>query len=179
MSAHTARPRPDAWIYPVCNARSLLSTSLRRPAREQAGDENSSGQYSHGERIPAVVRSMYRNQSAGVAGKFLFYRRAQRAIRPLAGRWVLQRVIGATGADVPQLPVADFIAHSLHRPAASRARLPDRIGHWHLVFPRYGSLRPPPPRSQDGCGELHGLADASLTPRPRVTQLEAVIASGA
>jgi hypothetical protein len=161
MSAYTARPRLDAWIRPVCNARSLLSTSLRRPAREQAGDENSSGQYSHGEQIPAVVRSMYRNQSTGVAGKFLFYRRAQRAIRPLAGRWVLQRVIGATGADVPQLPVADFIAHSLHRPAASRARLPDRIGHWHLVFPRYGSLRPPPPRSQDGCGELHGLADAS------------------
>jgi len=173
MSAHTARPRPDAWTRPVCNARSLLSTSLRRPAREQAGDENSSGQFLHGEQIPAVVRSMYRNQSAGVAGKFLFYRRAQRAIRPLAGRRVLQRVIGATGADVPQLPVADFVAHSLHRPAASRARLPDRIGHW-----LWQSTSAATAISR----RLRRVAWASrrfLTPRPRVTQLEAVIASGA
>lgn len=125
-----------------------------------------------------MVRSMYRNQSAGVAGKFSFSGGAQRAIRPLAGRGVLQRVIGATGADVPQLPVGDFVAHSLYRPAASRARLPDRIGHWHVVFPRYGSLTSAATAISRRLRRVAWACRRFLTPRPRVTQLEAVTASG-
>lgn len=89
----------------------------------------------------------------------------QRALRPFAGRRVVQRVVVAIGADVPLSPLLSFVAHSLHRPAARRARLPDRIEHCHLISPALASLRPSPLRSQVGRGKLHDHRRC-LTPRP-------------
>lgn len=58
--------------------------------------------------------------------------RAQRAIRPFAGCRVVQRVFIAIGADVPQPRFGGFVGHSLHRPAARRASLPDGIERCHF-----------------------------------------------
>src|SRR4051794_21855052 len=50
---------------------------------------------------------------------------ASAARPPNCGLQVAQRVVVTTGADVPQFPMSDFVGHSLHRPAARRAGLPD------------------------------------------------------
>jgi hypothetical protein len=93
---------------------------------------------------PGCGASTHHNQNAEVAGKSLFRRPAQRAVRPSAGRRVLQRLVAAIGAEIPQLPIGAFVGHSFDWPAARRARLPNRIGHWHLISPATVSLRPPP-----------------------------------
>lgn len=67
----------------------------------------------------------------------LLGRRPQRAVRPPSGRRVVQRVIVAVGADVPLSPFGNIVGHDNHRPAARRARLPDRIAYCHLTSPAF------------------------------------------
>jgi hypothetical protein len=60
-------------------------------------------------------------------------------VRPFEGVGIAQRVVVALGADVPRPLFRSFVRHSLHRLAARRARLPDRMEHGHLFPLRWHS----------------------------------------
>jgi hypothetical protein len=109
-------------------------------------------------------------------------RRPQRAVRPIAGLGVVQRVIVAIGADVSRPPSeASSDTAFIGLPHACRARLPERVEHGHLFFPCDGTLVQPRSRAQAdrrNPGHVHALLRAFLTPRPQSTQLLGVILRG-
>src|SRR5258707_10222442 len=78
--------------------------------------------------------------------------RPQRAVGPLAGCRVVQRVVVAIGADVARPPLGGIVGHRSHRLAARRARLPDRIGRNHLNSPL-------PPELSSAAGGLKRVAE--------------------
>ena len=90
-------------------------------------------------RKPLAIRYRRRTQTAGVIPRVkgvagimfqrprLLCRRPQRAVGPFADGGIVQRVVFASGADVA-LPSHLVLGYDLHRLAAHRARLPDRIG---------------------------------------------------
>ncbi len=65
----------------------------------------------------------------------LLGRRPQRAVGPLLGRGVVQRIVIAGAANVPVPVRRRFARNSRHRLAARRAQLSARVEHSHRIFP--------------------------------------------
>jgi hypothetical protein len=65
-------------------------------------------------------------------------RRLQRAVDPLPGDRIVQRIVFAIGTDVALASSGRLVEDKLHRPPAMRARLPVRMQQRHLTSPRRG-----------------------------------------
>ena len=103
--------------------------------------------------IPLDAGADFCRRDAPWAGRRSLRRRLQRAIRPLPDGRIVQRVVFASGAKVA-LPPGLVIGHDLHRLAAHRARLPDRIQRRLRNSPAPASLALRHARTQADCRRL-------------------------
>lgn len=82
------------------------------------------------------------------AQRALFRRRPQRAVHPLPGGGIVQRIDVAIGADVALPASSGFVADKLHRPPTVRAGLPDWMQQRHLASPASVRVVPSARRAQ-------------------------------